>query len=346
MRTYSIEKECSYVLDSIDIDTISKFLNCPIYEDIGEIEDFYLEKQTRVRSIKNPSGKIKYFLTHKIGEKSHGERKETETEITENQFFLLKNLSKLNVKKHRYKLQDQMPPYLDHSVYVDVVDQPLKISILEIEYYSDRTLTPELLFNKSLSPCPLSAYCFFKRKIGICGSPSSGKTETARYLNRKINIDLDGNSQYVPEYCTHFIQDVEDVPEFADTFLIFNEQKKHEHMAWKTSDIIVSDSPTFLAYIYLGMYQDISSWKRKSIHMCKLYEQVLEDIDSYSQIIYLKPSEYKENNIRYKDKHRISYIDNLIQNFMDHHNIDYWSGYKREDVDLMINGLFYINKVV
>jgi len=341
-----IEREVSYILDETDIQKISVFLGCPVVEDIGLINDYYIQKQTRVRCIEDPSGNKKYLLTKKTGEKKSGHRLENETPITENHFNILKNLSTLEIKKHRYRLQDNMHPCSNHNVYVDIILEPLGLSILEIEYYVDRKLTSKQIFDKELTMCPLSAYDFFKRKIGICGSPSSGKTETARYLNRKINIDLNGNSQYVPEYCTSFIQDLGGVPDFADTFLIFNEQKKCEHVAWKTSDIVVSDSPTFLAYIYLGMYRGVNSWKRKSIHMSKLYEQVLEDIDSYSQIIYLKPSKYKKNNIRYQDKNQICYIDNLIQSFMDHHDIDYWDGYKREDVNLMINNLFYINRVV
>ncbi len=340
-----IEKEVAYILDTTDIDKISVFLDCPVAEDVGLITDYYIQRQTRVRSIQNPSGSKKYLLTKKTGEKISGSRLENETPITENQFDILKNMSTLKVKKHRYRLQDNMHPCIDHNVYVDIVLEPLGVSIVEIEYYSDRKLTSKQLFDKELTICPFSAYDFFRRKIGICGSESSGKTETAKTISGKINTTLDGNAFYVSEYCTSFIQELNDTPVFADTFLIFNEQRKREAFAWRKSNIVISDSPTFLAYIYLGTHLDISEWERNKIHMEKLYGYVLDDIQSYSQIIHLKPLKYKENNIRYHGNKKIEHIDSQINNFLTFHKIDHLQC-TYEDIDMIMQHLFYTNRVV
>lgn len=80
------------------------------------------------------------------------------------------------------------------------------------------------------------------------------------------------------------------------------------------------------------------------IHLAKLYKRVLEDISNYSRIIYLKPRNLTENNIRFHNPNEISAIANRIYSFLQWHNIPHIIA-ERGDEQRLLSSLFFMNEI-
>ena len=76
--------------------------------------------------------------------------------------------------------------------------------------------------------------------------------------------------------------------------------------------------------------------------LAKIYKRVLFDMDWYSDLIFLKLHEYKENKIRYQSAEEAQVIENRIKGFLDDHNISYVSA-DYTQVDYLLENMFYIN---
>ena len=72
--------------------------------------------------------------------------------------------------------------------------------------------------------------------------------------------------------------------------------------------------------------------------------RVLEDINGYSKIIYLKPQSLCENNIRLHNQWEIDDIANRIYAFLRHHNIPHIVA-ERGDPHRILRSLFFINEI-
>ena len=115
---------------------------------------------------------------------------------------------------------------IDHNGYhvtVDFLTRPMKLAVLEIEAIDEAAYPvpfdiTKRLFGEQLKECPLCSYSLFKRKIGICGGPSSGKSETAKIISHILITKYCANSFHVTEFATSFIQKYNRNPQFLDQF--------------------------------------------------------------------------------------------------------------------------------
>ncbi len=284
-----------------------------------------------------------YVFTQKRGDKAKGYRFEFEEEISEQLAEALVVDKKLCIKKIRKKLPVGNDGYL---VTMDFILEPMKIAILEVEAAGETTYPVPIdivkkLFNTELIECPLCSFSLLTRHIAICGGPSSGKSETAKGLSHIINTRFQGNSFHVAEFATTFIQKYHKHPKFLDQFFVWHGQHEREHSAI-AADIIISDCPTFLTYIYLMHFPKETFSDNTALIYAKVYKRVLFDVDWYSDILFLKLKNYKENNIRYQTPEQALDIERRLQGFLTDHNIQY-SSWDYTQVEEIVNSLFYLN---
>lgn len=312
------------------------------------IEDYYLPCGLRIRMVEGQDFGI---LTHKEGDKADGYRIEKEEKISLKAAEILAEQHQLHVSKKRYEIsidtsKIERPNDANVTVILDLIEKPMRLAVMEIEAVSE-SLYPlpadiaRRLFEVDLTDCPLSTFDYFTRKIGICGGPSSGKSETANSLSHRINTEFGGNAFHVAEFATTFIQKYHRSPTFQDQFFIWYGQHEREEDA-DTANIIVSDCPTFLAYIYLLHLNREKYSPQAALYCSKLYKRALFDIQSYSNLVFLELENYAENNIRYQSETEARKIEERIQQFLDDHCIPYKAATCHEN-DRLFNELFWIN---
>lgn len=333
-----IEKERSYVFTPQSIPHISKAIGMTIDSQSQYIIDNYLNPNLRIRHTNTDN----IVLTRKSSNDSTEGRLEENHPIDKETASLLERDTKLQIIKARHSIGT---PNNNVAVTLDIFESPMKIVVLEIESVDGQTPpTSKQLFDIELTQCPLNAWKFFKRKIGICGAPSSGKTEMAKSLSHILNVDFCANTFHVLEYATSFIQKYERHPDSMDQFLLWHSQKAREDNAAKRADIIISDSPTFLSYLYMLFHNHRLMEEQFRIHLAKLYKRILEDMIGYQQIIYLRPQPVVQNNIRFHTDSEILEISQRIYAFLTWHNVPHIIADKN-DPSKVVRQLFYLNDI-
>ena len=313
------------------------------------IEDYYLGQGKRVRKSQEhfPSAKTApttYVFTRKTGDKSRGYRFEFEEGISDTLGETLLKDAVMVVKKTR-----KIIPVAGADAYevtMDFIQEPMRIAVLEIEAkqeiaYPIPVDVTQKLFGEELKECPLCSYTMFNRHIGIAGGPSSGKSETAKMLSHILNTQFGGNAFHVAEFATTFIQKYDKAPNFWEEFFVWHGQHERERNADK-ANIVISDCPTFLPYIYLLHLSKETFSPATALVLAKIYKRVLFDIGWYTDLIFLKMRDYKENNVRYQDKHEALEIESRVLGFLEDHNIPY-KAYDYTQIDEIMSDLFYIN---
>ncbi|KKL06706.1 hypothetical protein LCGC14_2593380, partial [marine sediment metagenome] len=99
------------------------------------IEDYYLGRDKRIRkSSDSKISKPSYKFTRKTGEKAKGYRFEFEEQVSEDMANAMMADSTMRVKKRRLKVPLSDETY---TVTMDIVEEPMKLAILEIEALSE-----------------------------------------------------------------------------------------------------------------------------------------------------------------------------------------------------------------
>jgi nicotinamide riboside kinase len=329
----NIEREYCFVFDET-LNTLKFYLfQDKIPEQVDNICDYYIGKNKRIRIINNG----KPHLEHKIGDKNSLNRIEKSEEISEYVMQVLLESCDLTVKKQRYT-------YLKNGVKYsfDYVSHPMRIGFFEVEFTNVSQVDQIFSFiPKGLKPCNEGAYKFFKRKIGICGAPSSGKSETAKNLSFVLNTKYEANSFHVTEYATTFLQKYNRLPTVSDQLFIFDGQLNRELNASK-ANIVISDCPVFLSYVYLTHINKDELNNNNAFMLSKLYKKSLFASLGYTDIIFLELIEYRDNGIRYNSSKEALEIQNKIKNFLDYNNINYMSSTYR-DFNKIVDSLLNIN---
>lgn len=327
------EFEKSYVLL---IDDAQMLLNKFDHSQFTLITDYYLNKNLRIRNIDK-----EFKITSKTGNKRDGVRVEEEHNLSYESANMLIPISKIKVKKRRYSVFKEK----DVRVFIDILSAPMNLAIVEVESFSD--FVPDdivkNLFGVELKECPLSAWDLFNRKIGICGAPSSGKSETSKWLSYNINTRFGGNSFHVVEFATSFIQKYHRIPNFHDQFFIWYGQRSRELDA-NTANIVISDSPIFLSYIYMCMLNQTDLCSESAMYLSKVYKRVLFDMINYTDILFLELNNYADNNIRYNTESEAQKIQLQILQFLDYHKIRYIKTSYLEQEKILLD-LFYVNQL-
>jgi len=339
-----VEKERSYIFKLQDIVWLTRIFPGYYSKDvkIDIIEDYYINKNLRLRK-KND----KLTMEHKSDGKKEEGRIEESQDITENWFNLLKEKASLKVIKKRQILHTEPDDYV---ITLDIVSEPMRILILEIESLNggdppriNNFIAP--YSSKGFVYCPLSAWDYFKRKIAICGAPSSGKTSTAQWITNKINTEFGGRAFCPIEYATSYIQKYDKYPNIHDQYMIWESQSSREQDALNKSDIVISDSPTFLSYIYGLLTSKNIDINDKNILLSKLYKRSLEGLCEYEQILFLNLLEYKENGVRYNTKAEAVEINNIISNFLKQHGVWRNTHYTYENKEEILSSILYLNEI-
>ncbi len=348
-----IEHERSYIFTH---DGINELLSrCQLqWSKECNIVDYYISKDTRIRHYSYMPSNDSYFasvldqwvLTHKKGSKSDGYRFEDEIEIDSKSGEILSGECKFSVTKERWKVHvDSERPY---KVTVDYVTSPLQMAALEIEA-GDPISMPipvditDQLFNADLIECPLSTWDYHNRKIAFCGAPSCGKTETAKWLSHALNTRFKSNSFYVTEYATSFIQKYNRHPEFQDQMLVWYGQWKREQNASSCGNLVISDCPTFLSYIYARILHDGPFNDKDALQLSKIYKQSLFDVNSYSNVFFLEMQEYVDNGIRYQTSEEALEIQNRVKMFLEDHKIQH-RAVTYNDGEEILKEVLYLNE--
>lgn len=343
-----IEHERAYMFTWEDIMELAKSKNFALEEEpLPSIEDHYLQRGVRVRHRRN-SSQEQWILVRKVGDKSKGHRFEDEVEIDPKAGEILASQEQFRVVKNRYRVTG-LTTERPYKITVDFIEKPMRVACLEIEA-GDPISMPipadiiQRLYGMELRECPLCTWDYFNRKIGICGAPSCGKTETAKWLSHTLNTKFSGNAFHVAEYATTFIQKYNRPPEFGDQLILLYGQRAREAAAAK-ANIVLSDSPTFLNLMYSQMSYPGPFSEKSALHLAKIYKEVLFDINTYTDIIFLTLQSYVENNIRYQSgETEARNIEQRISMFLNDHKIPHSTSTYR-DAEAILNNLLHLNKI-
>jgi nicotinamide riboside kinase len=171
-------------------------------------------------------------------------------------------------------------------------------------------------------------------KVGIVGSPSTGKTTLAegisysfKSLGKYNRIDL------ITEYAREFVSNF-GIPTTADQKHILDMQIRNEEIS-KDADLMITDSPFWLCYIYAC--HTFNNNKKDSYYLNKIHEYIINNIYNYDVVFYIPFSIEFYKNVNIKDGQRIhediseiAEIDGKIKSFMNLHGICYHSVQSRE----------------
>lgn len=263
-------------------------------------------------------------------------------------FNALKKQSKLCIRRNRNLIEKDN----FSSTYIDLFDAPMKVASIEVVATNGSVVVGddyvERLFGMEMKSCGKSLFDYFRRKIGICGAESSGKSESAKLMSHILNTEFRANSFHVTEFATSFIQKYGRRPNFVDHFFIWHGQKERESSASK-ADIIISDCPTFLSYLYM-LQMEKASVENSEMYLAKIYKRVLADISSYADMVFLRLQDYRENNIRFHGTIEAQQMDKRIEQFLDDHNTNHvqttYHNVREELFRLLsINNIFPLNSV-
>lgn len=337
-----IEHEFAYIFNQSDFSWFEKYIN----SEYIIIVDNYLSKNTRVRSkTSKDQSTCDYFITHKKGNKCNGYRVEDQEKVSKYAANLMISESELKIIKHRYRLN--VPNSHDYDITIDLVQSPMNLMILEIESLIRDTPVPEditqQLFDRKFNKCPFSSYDLFKRRIGVCGGPSAGKSEMSKHLSFILNTKYNANAFHVTEFATTFIQKYKRHPTFWDQFMVWHGQLSREQSA-DSANIILSDSPTFLSYIYLVHYKQFDLSEQTALYIAKLYKRVLLDLPKYTDVVFLELQDYKDNGVRFQNKDEATRISARVKQFLDEHRVPYLTA-TYNDASKILDWLFCINKI-
>jgi len=305
------------------------------------IEDYYIDKDHRVRDSKNS-----IILTHKQGDKRDGVRDEDEIAVGNSktrqkvrEFF--KSTAKLTIRKARYKLKSKG---ISNKIVLDMVESPLRIAVIEFEFSGEENLTKarKIIKEAQARECPLSTWSYHRRRIGIAGGPSSGKTSVAKAISLELNHEFGSNSSDVVEYATSFIQKMGRHPTFADQLLVWVKQYERELAVATTANIVLSDCPVFLPYIYaLRAMRDLEWTQQTDFALSSIYKRSLRALEEYDQIFVLNLLWYRENNIRYHDREQSEEITEEIKKFLKDHGRNF-STYVCTDIPKILTDILYL----
>lgn len=170
-------------------------------------------------------------------------------------------------------------------------------------------------------------------KIGIIGAPSAGKTSTAASLTLLVKNNKEYTCHHVTEFATDFLQRHNHEITMVEQLIFLNEQIQREHLASLKNNIIITDSPVLLCYLYARNLNNMSP--SHTLAISYIYDRVLSHLSTYDCIVLKKLKGFKTNGIRRNDPQEAERINQQIINFLEDHNIQHIDG-----TDLNTNQLY------
>jgi len=126
------------------------------------------------------------------------------------------------------------------------------------------------------------------KKIGISGVPGSGKTSLARALASSCRLDGYKNVELVSEYAREYISKHGLVESVWEQCRITDKQLEWEESVNKKADIMISDSPIYMGFLYAIELVDFS---RSKDVMCynDLFKKLTKLSNRYDFVVHLNP---------------------------------------------------------
>jgi len=129
------------------------------------------------------------------------------------------------------------------------------------------------------------------KRIGFVGTPGSGKTSTARVLSGTCRGIKDyKNIELIQEYARRYQVKYGPVENLLDQFRIMEKQIDWEDSVGKDVDIIITDSPVHLGYLYALELRDVND-PRHIIWMNDTFKKLtrINTPQRYDIIFHLPP---------------------------------------------------------
>ncbi len=129
------------------------------------------------------------------------------------------------------------------------------------------------------------------KRIGFVGTPGSGKTSTARVLSGTCRgIKTYKNIELTQEYARRYQVKYGPVENLLDQFRIMEKQIDWEDSVGKDVDMIITDSPVHLGYLYTLELRDVND-PRHIIWMNDIYKKLtrINTPQRYDIIFHLPP---------------------------------------------------------
>lgn len=156
-------------------------------------------------------------------------------------------------------------------------------------------------------------------KIGFIGAPGVGKTTMASGLFHELKA-CGYNAEFVDEYIRGEIKSGWYVKTVSDNIRVFIEQQDLEVKCH--CDIMVTDSPIFLPFVYGLRVFDGSEHEKRNLFT--LYELFLNSLDNYDMLFFLESSrEYIHDGVRQQSADEAKQVSEHVKSLLDMHNVNY-----------------------
>jgi nicotinamide riboside kinase len=123
-------------------------------------------------------------------------------------------------------------------------------------------------------------------KVALAGAQDTGKTTVARMMSG--NLSSRGIlTHYVQEFARDYIPKAGSIDSLAEELFLLEQQAKREKETPGKMQVMITDSPVFLAYIYSTLMVDLRRISKKDVMMLgRIYDKVL-DHGGYDLVILL-----------------------------------------------------------
>ena len=129
------------------------------------------------------------------------------------------------------------------------------------------------------------------KRVGFVGVPGAGKTSTARALTAFCRGNEFKNIELVSEYARRFIAKYGSSDTMTDQFRITEKQIEWENSVPDATDLLITDSPIFLGFLYALDNRKIDSVK-DTMYVNDLFKKLnkLNINHRYDIIFFLPPT--------------------------------------------------------
>lgn len=159
-------------------------------------------------------------------------------------------------------------------------------------------------------------------RIALLGGPSAGKSTLAA----RVFADLKEEkiiTELVQEYAREHINKYGKISNILSQYLIYEKQKEKEDIIPSRVQVVITDSPTILSYIYGLYYYDPSNVDHQQM-VIEMYRKIINDIKRYDLIFYLEPTRpYVQDGTRTQTAEEAKEIGEMVVQFLELHGIEY-----------------------